>query len=472
MAGLFHPQQSAPALNVTYRDGSRARLACRMLGANSAGSTGPLTTLAEVPLPVFAEFDRPTAEVLSATLSLVVTQHWSGINPVIVGYLLDPPVNAAPEQLGLASRSGIADDGITSQSAVIGAHLYRDGSRLSDFALSGPLNINAESVFDPAIYGTGSRDLNKLPHRGLGKWINPGADWELVPSSHAEDNFKPLLPGLGSLRIRMPATPGVSDGSVVGSSGTLAGNGMIYLPDELFGRLDRIFVRYYFRLGGPYKATQASRKHVYHSAGLAEWTTQAGKFGITPDHSTSWGGVSGSSGGPLGWQMRHSWYDCDAELGGPDEGGWSVGHHLYDFYYNNPKGHNYGGPDGQPTEERWGQQGGTGGMLYADRWYCIETELALNTISNNAPGFLPDGQLRTWIDGRLCYERKGMVFRSGPLAALAPADQRLRPCRELGVRGLWLNWFHGGKTLSTFDRTSFYTGLVWSKEYIGPMKMA
>jgi hypothetical protein len=42
--------------------------------------------------------------------------------------------------------------------------------------------------------------------------------------------------------------------------------------------------------------------------------------------------------------------------------------------------------------------------------------------------------------------------------------------RQLGVRGLWLNWFHGGKTLATFDRTSFYTGLVWAQQYIGPMK--
>ena len=46
----------------------------------------------------------------------------------------------------------------------------------------------------------------------------------------------------------------------------------------------------------------------------------------------------------------------------------------------------------------------------------------------------------------------------------------IRACRELGVRGLWLNWFHGGKTVATIDRTSFYTGLVYGTSYIGPMK--
>ena len=472
LAGLFNSQQPGPTLDVVYRNGTRVRLTCRTLASNTPSSTAPVTTRAEATLPVFVEFDRPAAEVESATLSLVVTQHYSGNNPSIDGFLLDPPINAEPVVQGLASRSGLQDESITAQSSVIGAHRYRDGSTLADFVLPDPLNINAESVFDPAIYGTGARDLTKLPHRGLGKWVNAGKDWSLVPSSYREEAFEPLAPGLGALRIRMPTEPGVTDGSVVGYYGSTAGNGMIYLPDEMFGRLGRIFIRYYFRLGGPYRATKASRRHVYHAPGASDWTTQAGKFGIGADHSTSYGGVSGTAGGPYGWQMRHSWYDCDAETGGPDEGGWAAGYHLYDYTQNNPVGYNYGRADGTPQEERWGQRGGLGGMLYAARWYCIETEMKLNTIGNAAPGFLPDGELRTWIDGRLAYERTGMVFRSGPIATLAYQSNRLRPCRELGVRGLWLNWFHGGKTVATFDRTSFYTGLVWSKEYIGPMKLA
>jgi hypothetical protein len=472
VAGPFHPSEAAPVIDVTYRNGQKARLLCRVLAVNAPSAYGPVSTSASVSLPAFAEFEKPTGEITSATLSFVVTEHWSGNNPVMDGFLLDPPVNAEPVRSGVSASAGVLDQSIAAQSGVLGAHRYIDGTTLADFALLEPININAEHNYDPAIYGTGSQDLTRLPHRGLGKWINTSSDWSLVSSSYRGENFQPLAPGLGALRIRMPAEPGVTDGSTVGFSGTTAGNGMIFLPEAMFGLLGRIFIRYYFRLGGPYKATKALRRHVYQAANRIEWTTNAGKFGIGADHSTSWGGVSGTSGGPNGWQMRHSWYDCDAELGGPDEGGWAAGYHLYDFYQNNPKGYNYGGPDGTAQQERWGQRGGLGGMLYAEKWYCIETELKLNTLNNTAPGFLPDGELRTWIDGRLTYERTGMVFRNGPLPVLAPVHNQIRPCRELGVKGLWLNWFHGGKTVATFDRTSFYTGLVYGTQYIGPMKLS
>ena len=89
----------------------------------------------------------------------------------------------------------------------------------------------------------------------------------------------------------------------------------------------------------------------------------------------------------------------------------------------------------------------------------------------NGQGYAPDGELRAWVDGRNVYERKSMVFRTLPLVSQPYVATKIRPCRELGVRGLWLNWFHGGKTVATIDRTSFYTGLVWGKEYIGPMRL-
>ncbi len=472
VAGKLHPQHAAPSIDVIYRNGQRATLQCRVIASNTSSSYAPVTTSAQHALPAFVEFEQPASEVSSASLSFVVTEHWSGSNPTVQGFLLDPPQNADPVRQGVSEAAGPLDAGITGQATVLGAHRYVDASPWTDFVLPDPINYNAEAEYDPSIFGNGARDLSKLPHRGLGKWINTSSDWSLVPSSYRGEGFSPLAPGLGAMRINMPAQPGISDGSVVGVSGSTAGNAMIFLPEALFGRLGRIFVRYYFRLGGPYRITKASRKHVYQSAGRAEWTTHAGKFGIGADHSTSWGGVSGTSGGPYGWQMRGSWYDCDAEQGGPDEGGWAVGHHLFDYYYQNPPGHNYGGRDGTPQQERWGQRGGMGGMIYAGHWYCLETELKLNTISNTAPGFLPDGELRTWIDGRLCYQRTGMVFRSGPVASFPYQFNNIRPCRELGVKGLWLNWFHGGKTLATVDRTSFYTGLVWGTEYIGPMKLA
>ena len=66
-----------------------------------------------------------------------------------------------------------------------------------------------------------------------------------------------------------------------------------------------------------------------------------------------------------------------------------------------------------------------------------------------------------------------MVFGGLPLhAPTGRFDPRmsLRPCRELGIRGLWLNWFHGGVTPNSVDRVVFITGVAWAQEYIGPMR--
>ena len=471
IAGNHHASQKAPYIDVVYSNGQAKRLACRIVALSSASAGTPYSTAPDFPMPAFIEFERPLLPVASARMYFVITQHWSGSNARVEGYLLDPPVNNVPAVNGVAAAAGPLDEGIESLSAVIGAHRYLDTRTWSDFLYDGDRfqhNFGAERNFDPAIYGTGAQDLTKFPHVGLGKWVGAAAAWSLVPSSYKGDGFEPLAPGLGAVRIPMPAEPGVGDGSVVGSSGTLAGNAMIFLPEPMFGRLGRIFVRYYFRLGAPYSATSAKRFHVYSVPGTTDWTSYGGKFGIGPDHTTSFGGVSGSSGGGGGWQMRHSWSDCDAGTGGPDEGGWAAGFHLFDFLSRNPPGHNYGS-DGLTS--RWGQRGGTGGVLYAGQWYCVETELKLNTVTPSAPGFMPDGELRAWIDGRLAFERTGMVFRTLPIVNAPYNSSQLRPCRELGVRGLWLNWFHGGKTLATFDRTTFYTGLVWSRDYIGPMRL-
>ncbi len=223
-------------------------------------------------------------------------------------------------------------------------------------------------------------------------------------------------------------------------------------------------------MGLPYKITPDKRFEVYNAPGVPVWTSMDGKFGIAPDHSTAYGGFSGSAGGGGGWQMRLAWYDCDANVGGPDEGGIAVGYHLYDFNNQNPPGYNYGSTD-TVGQQNWGQRGGLGGVLYAGHWYCIETELLLNSLPATG-GFNPDGALRAWINGRLVYERPDMVFRTAPTNQFPYLPDQLRPARSLGVRNLLFNWYHGGKTLNSIDRSAFYTGLVLSKEYIGPMNGA
>ncbi len=474
IAGTHHASHHAPYIDVKYANGSTARLTCRITAAGAAGSTRPTTAAPDITLPAFIEFDRPTSQVASAAMGFVVTQHWDGATASIEGFLVDPPINSDPVQQGLAASAGKLDEGLASNPSILGVHRYVDGVQRDAFVHDERIDTNSEREFDPAIWGDVPADLRKLPHKGLGKWIGASEGWTIVDSNHRGDGFQALAPGLGAMRIAMPAARGIRDGSVVGYSGSLGGHAFIFMPEPLFGRLGHIFVRHYFRIGtpdgSPYHARGEDRLQIYHDEQRtsAAWTDSAGKFGIMPEHLTSYGGVSGTSGGGAGWQMRLAWADCDAWTGnGPDEGGWSAGCHLFDFQSRNPAGHNYA--NDPPKAVMLGQRGGLGGILYANQWYCIESELRLNSVMDGWPGFRPDGELRVWIDGRLAFERTGMVFRALPLIGEGYKRNAIRPCRELGVRGLWLNWFHGGTTPNVIDRTVFVTGLAWGQKYIGPM---
>jgi hypothetical protein len=173
--------------------------------------------------------------------------------------------------------------------------------------------------------------------------------------------------------------------------------------------------------------------------------------------------------------MRHAWGVVDEVTGGPDEGGISSGWHFYDFYNQNPPGYNYTTDKGYLTQ--WGQRGGLGAVLYAGRWYCVEYEMKLNSIDVENPAtpgkfWAPDGELRTWIDGRLVYERTGLVFRVGPAATWSPVGAaEMRPHRNLGIQGLWMNWYHGGVTENSYPMSMFTTGLAYGTSRIGPMKL-
>lgn len=476
VAGLLHPRADPPSVEVIYLDGSAARLRCLATAAVSPGM--PDTTSPVFALPMFLEFERPERPVRSAQLRLVVAEHWGSVGNDLEGFLIDPPVQRLAVEQGVAASVGALDEGLDKVPGIIGVHRYIDGLSLEDFVYPKRLNTSAEREFDPALWG-GASDESKLPHRGLGKWFNTNTDasqWRLVDSTSRDDGFLPLARGMGAMRFRMPPGNDIGDGAVVGYGGSGGGNASIFMPEPLFGRLDRLFVRYYLRIGTPVDVAQMSdlrrRYQVYHdnSRRSPVWTDRAGKFGITPDHTTSYGGTSGSSGMGYGWQMRLAWAECDAGTDGPDEAGWRPGMHLFDFGARQPPGHNYAA---LPKREMyWGQRGGFGGMLYANRWYCIETELKLNTVSEQSPGFEPDGELRAWLDGQLVYERLGMVFRALPLHAPAADPGRIRPCRELGVRALWFNWYHGGTTANSIERSLFITGLAWGRQYIGPMRVA
>lgn len=476
IAGRHHTTESPPYLQVQYTDGSSERLDCVYSSGVRDGTQLCTSADEKQDLPALLEFERPARAVASAQLHFTVVAHWSGSNPRVQAFLLDPPLNRDPLQQGYAAAHGLLDAGVHTNANTLGVHRYLDGSNWTDFAYPIPLTTSAEREYDPAIYGNGPSNANKLPHVGLGKWINAGDAFSLVRSDYAGEGFAPLTPGLGAVRVAMPSTPGIGHGSLVGYSGTETSIARLFLPEPEFGRLKRLFVRYYMRLGTPYVTPFSRRFQVVQSEPppplppVWAWTHYSGKIGITPSHDTTPGGVSGSSGGRCGWQMRLSWFDCDAEQGGPNENALAIGLHTFDFQGNNPPGHDYGGND-KPRDCMFGQRGGMGGVLYPGRWYCIEMEVDLNTVMAAAPGYLADGAVRIWLDGRMSFERTGMVMRSLPLIDLPYIADELRPVRDIGHRDLWFNWFHGGKTKNTVDRTVFITGLVWGRSHIGPMRL-
>lgn len=476
VAGIATPGQLPPQVNVTYGDGTSAVLPCRVVADTSGTGLTPQTFLPSTATPVFVEFDRPTKAVASATLDITFNAHFTAAATAQI-MLLSPAGAVSPYTggAGLAASGGELDAGLSAVSGILGQHRYQDGSVLTDWVVPGAQTITGEAQYDPALWG-GASNTSKLPHAGLGKWINPPTDAgaiELVSSSYTGQGFQPVAPGLGAIKLRMPALATTDGGTYPADSGAAA-NMMIFLPEPLFGVLPEIYVRFYFRLGTPYAITPTDRRQIT-AGGSVKWADMSGKWGITAGHTTTYGGVSGTSGGGFGHANRLGWYDVDAGLNGPSEGGVTVSSHIIDDYQtNNPVGHRYGtqGDAGHMTnpQERWGKIGGNGGVLYAGQWYEVETRIKLNTLNMGAGTWNADGILQGWVDGRLVFEKTGMVFRTPPLFAPAYDALKIRPCRDIGIKELWLNWFHGGRTPNTVDRTVFYAALAYGTARIGSLK--
>jgi hypothetical protein len=489
LAGRFNPTAAwRPVIDVVYADGSTAVLSCRVSALLSDGLSQPNCASPELQLPAALEFDRPTQAVQRATLRFRVTQHWDGANPMLEFFLADPPVNGDPLTKGVADAYPL-DAGLASHPSIIGQHRYNDGTTYADYVYQGPspigpLNFDESRVFDPVLWG-GTPDTRTLPHIGLGKWLgawNAGGA-ELVTSSYAGENFKALAPGIGALKVRMDKAGGIADGVEGGQTGTAAASSFIFLPIDRYGKQRRMFVRYYMRVGSrhrtPYRVSLAEKYQVL-KLGVPTWTDMAGKCSIGSAHKTTLGGNSGSAGAGRGWTLRQEFSDYWFDENSPGAEGWGRSFSFYDFQDNVP-GHNYAS-DGDRSLNGLGQRGGLGSTIYADRWYCIEEEVNMNSVDKPATVdgvphlvggvqqfWTPDGEVRVWIDGRLAFERTGLVLRSLPLVK-APAGQ-MGPVRELGIAHLWFNWFHGGLTRNSIDRVVFVTGLAYGDSYIGPMRI-
>ncbi len=190
-----------------------------------------------------------------------------------------------------------------------------------------------------------------------------------------------------------------------------------------------------------------------------------------------------------------------------------MGLHTFDYGGNhNPTGYALGAIDSSSQNADlpgFGQIGGKGAMLYDRRWYCLEFEIKLNDVrdgagdvigpipsadvfdptgNSNLGGFLPNGYMKFWLDGVLVWQRTSMCMRTLPMWygfntswAASNADTgvttdpgyitaRMRPARDLGLKFLLFNWYHGGQTPNPIDREIFISQLAYGTQYIGPMR--
>ncbi len=496
IAGKF--SSTPPSISVLYDDLSMGTLACIVCAVNNGGSAYPIQTAAAMMTPVFVEFERPARAVKQATMNFRITSHVAGTASngyAMNGYVIDPPLNHNPVEQGIAAAYTL-DQGLAGNPAVYGQHAYVDGSTNDQFIASKTevklQNFDAEPSFDPAIWGRGPTDLTKLPHAGCGKWVGPAGDvanWDVIPSTFKEPGFEPLAPGIGAMRIEMLPEPHMTgDGVIAAAPAYGTANGKIFLPLKHWGEQE-IYVRYYVRIGlsdddTEFTAPIAKRYNYIKTDGVTKaWLDMGGKFGISPDHTTSAGGVSGSSGGGNGWMTRETWTELTAADTGPDTGGWFGGEHEFDFQQNNPPGYQYGSDE--EREDRHGQIGGLASMMYAGHWYLVEKRLKLNTVrypdGTIVPGgFLADGEIDFWFDGIKVFHRDGMVFRSLPYNygggyGKWPTDPgyiagRLRPCYDLGMRSLWFDWYHGGTSPNARKRRVYLAQLLYGTKYFGPMR--
>lgn len=478
-----------PAVIYTYTDGEVDQQVATVCAGTSAGEV-PQMRLDPLSLPAFLEFRRPRKAVASAELRFSFTdgQFMSQGGPAVFEvFPLVPPVNTDAPTTGVAAAHPL-DEGLAQQPGVIHVHRYVAGSQLQDFIHPVPLNTADEANFDPAIADpTKAPDLSKLPHAGYGRWVGADQRWSLVQPQDL--GYPPLHRNLGALRIPMrKAQIGGRDirtGDVVGYGGSEYANAFLFLPSARMWRQRRLFTRYVLRISYPDGLPGPGDRLQYYTqavGGQSKWAECGGKFSMTPGGcANSMGGYSGSAGAGNGTQFRAGWGECLEGLGGPGEGGWYASWHLFDYNHRSLPGHVYA--LSAKRDVAWGQRGGLGAVLYADRFYDIEQEVLLNSVDQPAvlpdgsphlvngvrQFWTPDGELRVWIDGRLAFERTGMAFRSLPATAYPYRKGFTRPLLELGHIAAGLNVFQGGVTQNCINRVLDITGLVVAEQRIGPL---
>ena len=188
--------------------------------------------------------------------------------------------------------------------------------------------------------------------------------------------------------------------------------------DESGAEPEEAYFRYYLRFADDWEQTVDGGK----MPGFA------GTYGVA-----GWGGRP--SDGTNGWSARGSFYLSVTE-DNPLAGTTPLGNYVYHADMTGSYG------------DVWLWQEDYRGLLTDNRWYCIEQYIKMNTPTVN------DGVLRTWVDGRLAFEK---------------TDLRFRDIETLKIEEVWMNVYHGGTAPSPHDQHLYIDNLVIATSYIGPM---
>lgn len=371
---------------------------------------------------------------------------------------------------------------------------------------------------------------------------------EVVKSTYTQYGFTPMAPGLGAIHLVMPAR-GIENGMMWRVDGETGADIDLWLPRSHIGAVRRLRFRYYVLLGDGWEPGDHQFKlgfvgntsGIYpEQAGITDLSTlearpsdNSGKFFGGAQHlgSNVWierykyptrlnagvpddtleqvlvqgSGYGTGSGGQTGYQGRFLWLGgFHKNLGGPGEGGFTLGTELYDFQGNTTMAPSLQNISGWDASWQSSFSGTTGlGHIFKDGlWRCVEIEWQLNPnqpyslpargTNWNESGFQnpPTGYLKCWIDGVLASTSPNFGFGRLPkidwalqVAKGLPYDTdptgtpRFRPITNvtddqyLGFASIAGNFYYGGRSPCPVERHTFFNGLVVAVDdgYIGPM---
>jgi hypothetical protein len=239
---------------------------------------------------------------------------------------------------------------------------------------------------------------------------SPLNDWSQIDAkSHADvvgrDDSRGFVPFQGNaLRVL------IAKGENLGLNMTFDFMEKIgYEPEE-------IYFRYYLRLADDWKPTVDGGK-------LPGLSGTYGKVG--------WGGRKADA--RKGWSLRGAFY-ASPTLGNPLHDRSVIGTYAY---HADMAGH-FG--DG------WEWMNAGLGLLFRNRWYCIEQYFKLNTPRIN------DGVFRGWIDDQLAFEKR---------------DVRVRDLSSLKIQRVWMNVYFGGVAPTPEDMHLYIDNVVIARRKIG-----